>query len=262
MLELIGRVRRVVLGAGLAAGLSAVAGCGTDKPGPESTAATGLALTADVLADTDVTGMRFEVVRVSCAAESVPNQVFVADEDLMDVFVPGGIPQLGNQPLDQGSTHIAADHFFALEPGCYDVTTTPFTAAGVPSLDCAPAVQRGVVVTAGQTTEILAVNQCRGGDGTGALDLLATLNHAPEILDLTFPSTKFTTRCLESVACATVRDPDGDPLELAWAPVSGPPPNFEGPLVLSRTDNPDGSVTECVSIVPLEAGRYEFTITA
>jgi streptogramin lyase len=239
--------------------VATVLGCGSEPPDESTRSAAGLALTVDVVADTDVAGMRFELTRVSCNGESIQPWSAVEEAPLADLLIPGGMPELNDQPLDAQSQHVFADKYFAVDPGCYDVTTTPLDAAGQPSSDCAPATERGVVVLESETTEILLVNQCEG-DTVGGLDTISALNHPPEILDLTFERSKFGNACQAQTVCVTARDPDHDPLEFEWNSATGLP--LAGPTPVSRTENADGSVTDCVSFVPAEAGQYDFTVTA
>src|SRR5688500_16066359 len=111
--------------------------------------------------------------------------------------------------------------------GCYDVIATPMTEGGVPSARCDAAWEKKVEVVEGETTEILLINQCHGKD-PGALDAIATLNHEPEIGDVSFEESKFIACGDTQVVCATVTDPDNDPLEFVWeldptAPAAGGP---------------------------------------
>jgi hypothetical protein len=238
------------------------AGCSSpdQQPSPENAAHTGARLTIDVLSHTDVGAIQFEVNRVSCNDEPIVAYSNTVTEDLSDILIPGGVPSQTNAPLDSSSQHLYADRFFALTPGCYDVTTTPLKADGTPSADCGAATQHRVQVSDGSTSEITLINQCKG-DGTGGLDVISTLNHPPVIAQLTFDDSKFTARCSETIACATVRDPDQDPLEFVWKAAPNISLPFQGPLEMGKRTNPDGTVTDCVSILPLQAGDYEFSLT-
>jgi hypothetical protein len=233
------------------------AGCdaGSDAP-PDEVGTTGLKLAMDIVGNTDVAGMQFELQPVSCLdGTPIPGAApIVIQKDLEDILLPGGIPEFGNAPFDPDSQHVFADAFLVVDAGCYDITTTPIDAEGAPSEDCRPASARRVEVVESMTTEVFLINQCDARD-PGAIDIGTGLNHAPELISLEFTESKFGLRCDEQTICATVLDVDGDPLEFAWNMLVDLP--FEGPSVVSEIENQDGSVTQCVEITPLEAGRYE-----
>jgi hypothetical protein len=244
-----------VASAALAAAFSTGCNPGPDVP-PDEVGSTGLELAVDIVGDTDVAGMRFDLQPVSCAdgAPIAGAPPIVIVKDLEDILLPGGIPEFVNAPFDPDSQHVFADAFLVVEAGCYDVTTTPIDAEGAPSADCRPASARRVEVVESRTTELFLINQCDATD-PGAIDIGTGLNHAPELISLVFEESKFGLRCDEQVICATVLDVDGDPLELAWNLLVDLP--YEGPRLVSETENEDGSITQCVEITPLEAGRYE-----
>lgn len=74
-----------------------------------------------------------------------------------------------------------------------------------------------------------------------------------------FSQSKFVSRCAPEKVCATVKDPDNDPLEWNWSVIDGPA--HAGPNVSSTTTNPDGSVTQCVQFEGQEAGKLDVTLT-
>src|SRR5690606_21566401 len=156
--------------------------------------------------------------------------------------------------FDPGSQHVFADAFLVVAAGCYDVTTTPLDAGGAPSEDCRPASARRVEVVERRTTEVFLINQCDAAD-PGAIDVGSGLNHAPELVTLVFEDSKFGLRGDDQIMCATVRNADGAPLDFVWNVLVDLP--FDGPRVVSEAANDDGSITQCVEITPLEAGRYE-----
>lgn len=224
------------------------------------TGTTALALMSDILGDTDVAQMQFTITRVPCAGE-------VADpawapvtvvKPLEDMMIPSHMPALEDRPFDAGSGHLFADHFQTCEAGCYDVAVQPLDGGGGVSADCAPAGRNGVLVEDGVTHELLLIHQCDGPQA-GAKDVLAALNHSPEILEVTYDPTKFLYECEFLRLCATVRDPDGDPLEFVWEQ-SGGPPMFLAPVVVD--DHQDGDLrTQCVQLVPAQAASYEVRVT-
>lgn len=214
---------------------------------------TGLNLRSDILADTDVAGMAYTIAGVDCetGAALEPAVAYYATRDLEDILLPGGHPGFEDRPFDADSEHLFADAFQLVPAGCYDVTAQPVDADGALSEDCAPASEAGVQVTDGQTTEIMLISQCVN-DPMGAIDAIAALNHAPQLLDARYEPSKFT--CGESTRiCVSASDPDSDPLVLT---ASGPDGvGFE--LLAAEVDDA-GVFTQCVTVtVP---GPGEFTI--
>jgi hypothetical protein len=254
------RLRALPLVGSLALGM--LSACGPidphEEPGLEGR--TGLKLTMRLDDKTDVAGMRYEITRRSCQGERFTPHVVRADRPLEEIRLPGGIPDLIGNPFDGNSSHVFADFFTVLPAGCYDVSTQPLTAQGTPSQDCSPASTWNVYIADGQTTETLLINQC-WGEGRGAIDVISALNHPPELVSVTFERSKFVYQCENQVVCATMRDPDGDPLEFTWAQVGGPA-LLRGPEVLSTTRNDDGSVTQCVLAVAQTPARYELKVVA
>jgi hypothetical protein len=198
--------------------LGCAVGCDADAPGGAPPAQGRLELRSDVLADTDVAGFRYTATAVDCAtgAELVGPAAFEAVEDLVDAFVPGGSGALEDAPFDADSGHLFADHFFSLPEGCYDVTAQPIDADGEPSSDCTPATRRNVPVVDGETTEIVLISQC-ANDPAGGLDAIAIVNHAPQIVGLSYSPSKFVCDRVVQV-CLEVTDPDGDPLSVTAVP--------------------------------------------
>jgi len=223
-----------------------------------STATSGAALTMDIRGATDVGGMRFEVQMIDCATGDPMGDLIVVNKDLDDILIPGGIEDLAGSPLDDGSSHVFADAFLSLDPGCYDITTIPLTAEGAVSEYCASATLTDVEVIEGETTELFLINQCMA-EGDGAVDVVSALNHPPVIENLWFVESKFVNRCEAQIICATASDPDNDPLEWVWT--LGDEPPYYGPEVVSTETNEDGSVTQCIEIIPLGAGKYEVNLT-
>src|SRR5262245_41235949 len=184
---------RALCTVGAILGLS-LAGCGQLKE-PEPVGKTQLKLTMDIRGATDVAGMRFEIQRVDCktgapTAEK-PRIIF---KDLEDLQIPSDVPAVANMPLAPESSHVLADAFVTLPPGCYDVTTTPVNGKGETSKDCASAHLSNVEVRPEKTTEVFLINQCEGKP-IGAIDIASALNHPPQILGVMFRDSKFVARC-------------------------------------------------------------------
>ncbi|QRK04688.1 hypothetical protein JQX13_31165 [Archangium violaceum] len=221
---------------------------------------TGMALTLRVDEETDVAAIRFKIDRRQCTDEPFTPFSSTIDKPLEEIRLRGGMPGLENVPFDADSSHAFADLFVTLDAGCYDVTTQPLDAEGEASEDCSPASSSGIWVNDGQTREVLLINQCWGPDrGTG--DIISALNHPPELVDVVFEDSKFIYQCTGQVVCATVRDPDGDPLEFVWSQEGGAP-LYVAPEVLSTTPNADGSVTECIRTIAEDPGQYVLKVVA
>lgn len=243
----------VVFGAGCAEDLEPV----STEPG-SATSTSRLALTADLLGGTDVGGMRFEVTETNCDGSAVANpQTWEEETDLEDMYLPGGIPLFESAPYDADSTHIFADQYFLLPAGCYDVAVTPLDAMGQTSTDCYSAHQNTVEVEDGLTTEITLISQCQG-PARGGLDVIATVNHPPEIDDLTFEPSKFVSTCEGTEVCITVNDPDGDPMEIVWSQTDGPA--CSAPAITSTVVNADGSMTQCADLRTGDIASYTFDV--
>ncbi|RAL22862.1 hypothetical protein DL240_08190 [Lujinxingia litoralis] len=212
---------------------------------------TGLSMTLDLRGGSEIEAMRYDVRR--CGTQDLVHQDIRSMEDLV---LPGGIPAFEGEPLDEDSEHRFADYFRVLEPGCYDVTITPMSGPSRASERCEPARAEGVEVVEGKTTEILLVSQCDGESG-GAIDVIATLNHPPEILKLSYHPGKFLSCPAEVKFCATVRDPDRDPVRMKWVQLSGPDAT-SGPEVVHRYTF-HGKTVECVRYtLPDESANYFF----
>lgn len=237
-------------------------GCGSEEaangPKEDGTIASGIRLTLQFPLSTDVSAIRFDFARVTCAGEAVEPTVVTRTAVLSDITLPGAIPGFVS-PLDSPSEHVFADQLMVLPAGCYDVTTTPLAADGTPSQACFRARQDNVTVKDAFTTEVILINQCRNQEPRGAIDAVATLNQPPIIENLSFAKSKFGYVGASQTICATARDPNGDPIRFFWNDLPARLP-FEGPVVISRATNPDGSEMECVSITPLRAGKYSFRL--
>jgi hypothetical protein len=215
-----------------------------------------LELTTDVLADTDLGGVRYTVTQVDCNTGDpiVPGYTESVDVDLADMYIPGGNGTFEDTPYDADSQHLFADQYFDLAPGCYDVLVEPLQANGDLSRDCWSAHRNAVEVFASSTTELLLIMQCRGEDN-GGLDVIATANHPPRIDDLQFEPSKFT--CEERTrVCLTISDPDSDPLDVAWN--VGPGAQV---TATSQQTGDDGQIVACATIQSSTPGSYDVTAT-
>lgn len=221
------------------------------------------ALNADVVGNTDVGGMEFEVTRVSCNGETIEQFSHKTTKDLEDVRLPGNLSGFGDNPLDKNSSHVFSDSYITLPEGCYDVTVRPITKGKQPSKQCTPASSRGVRVEDGKTTEIVLLVQCKN-DPVGGLDTVAVVNHEPQLktgTGLVYKPSKFVQTCQEVEVCATVIEPDKDPVTFTWVQVGGSPSlSF---YVSSTTQNAaTKEVTQCIRMTTQRAGSYQFKVTA
>jgi hypothetical protein len=171
--------------------------------------------------NSDVMGMKYTVTPCDN-----PNNPTVVNRPLEDQILPGNIPELANQPVDEISEHLYSDMFQVLEPGCYNVNVQPVTATGEDSEVCAAAWKNDVEVLEGEVTEILLLVQCAGSDN-GSLDVIAAINHEPSLDHVTFDDSKFVCGDSERI-CLFGSDVDKDPLEFELVvsdrcTVTGPP---------------------------------------
>ncbi len=239
--------RLVAFGALASLGATGCANEVTDAP--STTGSSSLALAVALDADSDVAGFRFDVHQVSCDGERVVEPLALQVEgDLHDFGFPGVVPG-----LEHLAGHAFADHYFTLPAGCYDVSVSP-----IGDDDCSAAVQRGVRVHDGQTTEILLVSQC-AGEAVGGLDVIAGVNTAPTLVSLEFQPSKFVQACTEATVCATAIDPDGDDLAFTWE-LLGDAALTDDLEVVSHDADGD-AVTECVTLTPAEAAALELRVT-
>jgi len=246
------------------AGLTACANTDTDttkSPDDGEVRSSGMALTTDTLADTDVAQMQFDIQGVDCQSGQATGFSETRVKDLEDMMLPGGIAKFENAPFDEESEHLFADAFFLVDAGCYDVVTTPLDDAGQPSSDCQPAHRDRVSVEDGQTTEILLINQCEGKK-RGGLDVISSINHPPEVSNLEFQ--KFRSSCPPASqarqVCVTAEDPDNDPLEFTWSATSAG--KFQGDIVeTTRNQRADGTWESCARLTTNRVGDYSFEVS-
>jgi hypothetical protein len=259
--------------------LSALAGCLDAPKPPAQGSGTGARLSVDTFGQSDVVGVHLEVERVACGPDDAFSPLRIeAQVDLVDGIFPGQI-ELIERVYDPDSRHLGADLFVALEPGCYDVLAAPAATISdddwTPSADCAVARADGLRVLDGQTTEQTLISQCLG-DAMGALDTLVTLNHPPVVV-IDFPTDdrdgdgvsngddgKFNLQCEPVEVCATVTDPDDDPVELVWSQGEGAPAWSVQPGPLQVIGFADGHRIweQCATVVTEAAGSVEFSGTA
>ncbi len=253
---------------------TATAACaGPDQPTDDDPANVGLSgayLTTEHYAETDVVGFHFRVERVACPDEDEgdfePN-VMEANVDLMAGLLPGMV-ELLEQRLDSQSKHVGADLFISLAPGCYDVTAVPASHIDGdewrPSAECAAArLMEPVEVLPGETAEPpLMIAQCEG-DPTAQLDTPVALNRPPQ-LEIAIEDDKFAYECAPVTICATVADPDDDPIEVVWDQIGGVEPfSIEiGPLTLVDFEAGRRIWEQCATVTNRFTGDYAYRVTA
>jgi hypothetical protein len=245
---------------------------------PEGARGTGALLSVDWLGGSDVVGFHFEIERVACdASDAFTPLSVVANVDLLDQAVPGQI-EIVERTYDETSRHAAADLFATLPAGCYDVLAAPAAEIDgddwVPSAECSVADAEGLSVVDGATTEVTLISQCVG-DAVGALDTLVTLNHPPTV-SVDFPTEdrdgdgiangddgKYAFECEPVEVCATITDPDDDPVEVVWASTGPAVFSFvEGDLQPIGFEDGHRVWEQCVTVVGAEAGSEDWTVSA
>lgn len=211
---------------------------------------TGLQVQALVSDGTDVESISYAVQQVDCVTGAPVGYPEYSYVPLSSDYVPGDIGELEGNPLAADSAHLSADSFVVVPAGCYDVTAMPLGASGQASVDCATATKRGVIVEAGQTVEVLLINQC-AGDDPGGLDAVAALNHEPVIDDVWFGEGKFI--CGSSgVVCAQASDSDNDPLEYTL--------ELGADSACTATALPSEGDVTCWTLACSEFGKHTFSV--
>jgi hypothetical protein len=257
------------------AALSAIvlAGCGGELFGPGSSELrpndySGARLTVSLTDDNDVVGFHFEVDAVECeAGEAFDEFHYEETVALDDVSFPGRIEFLEWAPFDSDSSHVGADFFVALDPGCYVVTATPvseITDKGyTESDDCSTATSDPLEVVGGYTTETVLLSQCEG-ELVGAIDALVVTNTPPTVVpDI---ENKFNNQCEEVVICAKAWDPDDDPVEFEFINISEKGRDFfsisYGDVELVGYEGGNKLWEQCATIVTEGLGSYHVEIRA
>jgi len=241
--------------------LLALTGClgtaGDKGEGDAHRGETGLAIAAAIntAGNTDVSLMRYSIIRVPCAVgeafDPVSRTITVPVEIMQP---PVGIPAFEDSPLDKSSRHPFASHFEVVPAGCYSLSARPLTADGSVSADCAAAHAADIEVEDGQTTEVFLINQC-GSAKVGAIEATVAFNQPPQILDVDY--SPFLAAGGVAAVCAMGRDPNGDLIQFDWRQISGG--EFFGPAFLSSEKSPR-MTTQCVGVLPLEVGDYLFEV--
>ncbi len=225
------------------------AGCKHEDALPGGTTANLAGVNMSLQASGDAAKIELVIKRVSCDKE--PIQTPYTFVEIIDV---SGASDAG---------HSIHDKFVVLDPGCYDIVLLPLQADGTPSASCAPAGQQGVVVVDGYTTEIGFVEECKGKD-KGGLDIYTIFNTPPNIEDGVYTPDKFVAHCDTQKICVTFRDPDGDPIELAWSQVGGVTLQ-SGPTVVPGSHTYDASTgltSECVTLQHAGPGLVSIEVLA
>lgn len=239
-------------------------------PGSPDLGQSGAYLSLDHYGETDVVGFHFVIDRVPCHGEDLDPEddiTIEANVDLQAGLMPGMVALL-EQRLDSQSKHVGSDLFISLAPGCYDVTAAPASHIDGdewhPSEDCAVArLAEPVEVIAGETAEPpLLISQCEG-DPTAQLDVPVALNQPPA-LEIRLEDDKFAFECSPVTVCATVADPNDDPIELVWEQTGGMAPfAFEtGELRLIGFEEGHRIWEQCITVTNQLTGEYEYRVTA
>ena len=222
-----------------------------DDQGDMDAANAAMALRGVSLLDvTDVRDIRFTISECDDAQTA-----FVATKPLEDQLIPENIPELSNTPLDEASEHLFADYFQVVPPGCYDVTAVPVTEDGGPSEMCHAAHKDDVIAEEGETTEIFLMIQCDGED-EAAIDVIAAINHEPELDEVTFDDSKFVCGSAGEV-CATAHDVDNDPLAFELEA----PAQCEVEPIDDPEADPEERARACWEVSCREQGRADLTVT-
>ncbi len=250
--------------AALATSWVGVVACGNTGPedNPEESTQTGVTTTVELGSHAHVDGMRFTIFE--CGEE---DPLIVEDRSLDDATLPSAMPELEGDPFDEDSFHHFAQFFTTVEAGCYDVMVEAIMDGQVAD-DCEPAMARDVEVRAEEVTEILLVTQCEDADGIHEpddhdenFDIVGTLNYPPKIEKVeVVPGVNLECPDVTVQLCATVTEPDHDPVVFDWIQLQGPEP-VAGPEEI-LFDVEEGITEKCVEYeLPEETASYLFELT-
>lgn len=230
-------------------------------------------ITGDERGATSIAGVRLRVFD-----RFLEEFVLVLDTSLEEQTVP--LLLVDVLPLAEGSRHFYAETFLAFEPGAYDVEAFAIDERGRVIDECSPAIARGVRGSAAGELETLLLIQCDPSvgiarhlqDGEPEVDAatdflppdtliysIAVINYAPQIETVeVHPST--TLKCPATVElCATVVEPDRDPVVFDWNQLEGPSP-LAGPSEL-RFHEEEGVTEKCVEYeLADEDAHYVFAL--
>ena len=287
---------RILAAVLLAFGLGGFAGCAntdTQHPTPgnsddgDTTRKASLVVTSDALADTDISHMKFQLTAKNCDPGVTPPDTsdLTKVKGFSSMFLPGGfaeIPEVTSKlPYENTSQHIFSDAFFSVVKDCdYDVLTQPLRSIEpeLNSQDCAPArrtvQQEQINGKDNSYFELYTLVQCEGEPARG-IDVGATVNHPPDIKDLSFSNSKFVASCQDKrEVCVQASDPDSDRLEFEWTAERDPigvgaeqvldPQNIGSikPIVTTQKVPGTDRWESCARLATNRQGSYAFRVKA
>jgi hypothetical protein len=243
--------RKFPLFVSMIAGLALSGGCAVDDGAEMPDGMSGLSVLSEfALATAASDGADF---RISAAGDVASVQYTVTRQPCFPgdpAFVPFSYTE--NRVLRELGNETYTDLYVVLEPGCYHIDAVPLTIFGNASAEC-NAASDDVVTTAGQTFELTLLSQCLGEDSSGS-DNRLLFNTPPRIIDLDFAPDKYVGLC-EGVQtiCATAADPQSQAIEFEWITNGTHGVHYLHLGEFQNPPNPDGSITECLQILPLAA---------
>ena len=217
-------------------------------------------------------------VRVSFFDTFERETALIVDWELDDGTTP--VDLVSVLPLAEGSQHFYTNPTTALPLGRYDVEAWAIDEQGEIIDDCSRAVAQAVGGTWVNELEFLLLIQC--DDAVGIAQHVGDLERVLFVIDgfiapdtelFPVPAINFAPR-IETVAvnpstilecpatvqlCATVVEPDRDPVAFDWLQIEGPKP-LSGPMEIGFEE--DAGVTEeCVEYqLPDQDGHYVFAL--
>ncbi len=130
----------------------------------------GVQVEATVPGQTDVTAIRLNVREVTCAGGADEGEAFTGVVSVHDAT--------------DTSEDSSAVKVVSLQPGCYDLTTTPLASDGAHSTECSDAHEQLVRVDRDHTTELWIDHDCKGKPPRRGLDW-AEFHHDPALSGFT-----------------------------------------------------------------------------
>jgi hypothetical protein len=168
---------------------------------------------------------------------------------------------LDGMPVRVSDEHVFSAMYWAVDEGCFYVTSRPVDGAGRPIEGCSTVRTPDSFLAGGQTQQFALVSSCDRRVRQG-IEVDGTLNHAPTVADMHVERIADTHSCDTLEICATARDPDADPMAMRWSVSNQPGDEQSDPLYLPEPTRSTGKthLSECIQVTP-GTGRWSVEVT-